>query len=284
MVILHVKRNAHEFLFETTTSIAVSELVRQLSDLHNARLKVLRLSAALRALAAHGPLRPEETRGLSKEVAKLSELDSDSYGMPTNPDEYAQRTGVPPAAEIAAVLNRTADAAISAVDVKLVNLRKNLEISTIKEHLDCLRGAVMIAYPAYHRLPIYDPARIELEGTDVSAGGGEFEDILDSTDCSLWWAGKELSGGIFGEWTGKNEKTKVIIKLQNKSAGAPVREPRIDEETHKAMLAFYYKKQEEAKKLKNDDDDSYLASQWADPKGLKGALITGGKDISWKMA
>lgn len=35
--------------------------------------------------------------------------------------------------------------------------------------------------------------------------------------------------------------------MQKSGTGAPVREPGIDEETHKKMLAFYYKKQEEQK-------------------------------------
>ena len=63
------------------------------------------------------------------------------------------------------------------------------------------------------------------------------------------------------------EKTKIVAKLAPKASGAPVREPRIDENTHKAnralgcycrgwhrchvkaMMAHYYRKQEESKKL-----------------------------------
>jgi len=64
-------------------------------------------------------------------------------------------------------------------------------------------------------------------------------------------------------------------------AGAPVREPLIDEETHKKMLAYYYKKQEEAKKLENDGEDHYMNAAWANPTGLKNELH-GVKDIKWK--
>jgi len=60
-----------------------------------------------------------------------------------------------------------------------------------------------------------------------------------------------------------------------------VREPLIDEETHKKMLSFYHKKQEEAKKLEEDNDDTYMNAQWANPSNLKNQL-TGGKNISWK--
>lgn len=43
-----------------------------------------------------------------------------------------------------------------------------------------------------------------------------------------------------------------------------MREPLIDSETHKKMLAFYHKKTEEQKKLEEDNDDAYLNAAWAD--------------------
>lgn len=48
---------------------------------------------------------------------------------------------------------------------------------------------------------------------------------------------------------GKNEKTKVIAKLQKSGSGPPQREPAVSEEERKAMMAHYFKKQEEMKKL-----------------------------------
>ena len=287
MVILHVKRSAarDEFLFETSCSVSVDSLTSELCEVHNKRIKVLRLAAAVKALAAHGPIRPEETRGLTDEIAKLSDLNVNAYGASTNPDQYGQRTGATPAKEICDILNRTATDAESAVSANLVAQRKNLNIATISEQLDLLRGAVMIAYPAYHRLPSYDPARIELENKEELDGQSESQDALEPREASLWWAAKEMQRGqLLADYIGKNEKTKVVLRLQPRASGAPVREPRIDEETHKAMLSFYYKKQEEAKQLKADDDDSYLASEWANPKGLKSGLITGGREIGWKMA
>merc|ERR1712176_456127 len=100
----------------------------------------------------------------------------------------------------------------------------------------------------------------------------------DPTDAVMWFAGKEMQPGkIVSDYLGKNEKTKVVIKLQNRASGAPVREPRVDENTHKAMLSYYYKKQEENKRLQNDEDDSFLESNWADPKALKKQLVGGGR-------
>jgi hypothetical protein len=80
---------------------------------------------------------------------------------------------------------------------------------------------------------------------------------------------------------GKNEKQKFVVKMQKKGQGAPVREPTIDEKTHKEMLSFYHKKQEEQKLLAEDDEDAYLNSVWANNKGLK-ASMHGTGDI--KMA
>jgi hypothetical protein len=72
-----------------------------------------------------------------------------------------------------------------------------------------------------------------------------------------------------GDFTGKNEKTKVIAKIQKKGRGAPAREPVVSEEEQKKMMAYYYKKQEEWKKLSEQDDDTYLDSNWADNQALK---------------
>lgn len=46
---------------------------------------------------------------------------------------------------------------------------------------------------------------------------------------------------------GRNEKTKIIAKLQKKGKGAPAREPIVSEEEQKHMMAYAYRKQEELK-------------------------------------
>merc|ERR1740127_225327 len=138
----------------------------------------------------------------------------------------------------------------------------------------------MISYPAYHRLPVYDPVRMELEDKEELDGQSELQQVLDYTQTNMWWAGKELRiDQTLEQYIGRNEKTKIVAKLAPKSSGAPVREPRIDENTHKAMLSHYYKKQEENKKLQDDDNDSYLDSEWANPKALKNSLVGGGRSI-----
>ena len=44
----------------------------------------------------------------------------------------------------------------------------------------------------------------------------------------MWFAGKELfPEKALSDYIGKNEKTKIIVKLNKKGQGAPVREPLI---------------------------------------------------------
>ncbi|CAD7973844.1 unnamed protein product [Amoebophrya sp. A120] len=264
MVILHVKKGEakNEFLQDVLTSETVDQVLKKTVELHNIRLKVLRLAVSLRELGKHGPLRPEETRGLSEDTN--FPLDVNAYGTPTNPDEHGFRTGCPPPGEVGEVLIRTANESEQAVAHTLVQQRKNLTKEICEECLAQMRGAVMIAYPAFHKLPFFDPVRLELEDKEELDGQSELQDVLDIPQATMWFAGKELVvGKLLSDYVGKNEKTKIVIKLQTKAAGAPVREPRVDENTHKAMLSYYYKKQEEAKRLAEDEDDSYLESNWA---------------------
>lgn len=70
----------------------------------------------------------------------------------------------------------------------------------------------MIAYPAYHGLPEWEPAVLILENK-FDFEGREFDvgDYLAANDTSLWWAGKELlRGKLLRDYTGKNEKTKIV--------------------------------------------------------------------------
>ena len=84
------------------------------------------------------------------------------------------------------------------------------------------------------------------------------------------------------DFIGKNEKTTIIVKINKSGAGAPAREPVIDNDTQIKMLSFYSKKQEQVKKLEEDNDDAYLESAWANPKSLKKELH-GVPDVKWKF-
>lgn len=66
MVILHVKRaDTNQFLYETHTGILIADLVKELVELNNMRLKIDRAAQAFEDLASKGPLKPEALRGLT---------------------------------------------------------------------------------------------------------------------------------------------------------------------------------------------------------------------------
>lgn len=101
-------------------------------------------------------------------------------------------------------------------------------------------------------------------------------DDLSVDKTVLWCVNKELQTGQgkkFSDYFGTNEKSKMVIKVTTKGGGAPQREPLIDDDTHKRMLAFYHKKNEEAKKMDElDEGDQYMNSAWANPNNLKNHL------------
>merc|ERR1719183_2792087 len=114
-------------MYETSVKNPVTELLAELCELHNLRLKVLRIAVSAKELAKHGPIRPKETRGLSDSVSDNTPLDVNAYGNPTNPDQYGYRTGVPPPQEVGDVLTRTAEEAEAAVSHTLVAQRRTID-------------------------------------------------------------------------------------------------------------------------------------------------------------
>eukprot|EP00758_Cryptobia_borreli_P009615 Tbor_TRINITY_DN5495_c1_g1::TRINITY_DN5495_c1_g1_i1::g.24260::m.24260 len=111
--------------------------------------------------------------------------------------------------------------------------------------------------------------------------GATTEDTL-SGNVVMWWSSKPLAReSTLQQYIGKNEKTKIIVKLAKEGSAGPPREPAIDAVTQREMMAYWYKKQEEAKKLVEDDDISFTNSEWANPAGLKQHLHGGG-NISYR--
>lgn len=105
--------------------------------------------------------------------------------------------------------------------------------------------------------------------------------MIPFEEATLWFSGKEmLQGKLLSDYIGRNEKTKIIAKIQKRGAGAPAREAIISEADQKAMMAFYYRRQEELKKLEENDDDSYLNSAWSEPGQLK-RQFHGLNNIRW---
>lgn len=152
--------------------------------------------------------------------------------------------------------------------------------AVIQETIDLLKGAVTIVYPM--GLPPYDNIQMEFDNEEDLEGTQAIKDIIPPGQGSMWFSGKEMvPTKLLSDFLGKNEKSKVIVKIQKKGGGAPGREPVVSEAEQKQMMAYYYKKQEEMKKLAEADDDSYLNSGWADNNDLK-RQFHGMNNIKWK--
>lgn len=288
MVKLHVKKgDESQFLFETTVESDVSECVKQVCNIYNGRLKVERICSEVEFLAKSGITLPANMQGLTDEqITELKLVDEwsnkciPSGGYVEKKDDLGRRNGRVPLDKMVDVLERTIKEAKQKINKNLVKQDTCLTQSVIQEAIDELRGAVTIVYPM--GLPPYDPIHMEFENKEDLEGTQALLEIIPGDDASIWFSGKEMQPGKkLSDYLGKNEKSKVIVKIQKKGRGAPSREPVVSEEEQKKMMAYYYKKQEELKKLAEQDDDSYLNSDWADAQQLK-RQFHGMNNIKWK--
>ncbi|XP_031569333.1 cilia- and flagella-associated protein 298-like [Actinia tenebrosa] len=288
MVKLHIKRGEEsQFLYETTCAVELNELIPQLVRIHNERLKIERLNYEMEELAKHGITLPPNMQGLTEEqISDLRLRDewedkcSPSGGYVETKDPLTKRNGRAPNEKMAEVLNRTRQESKAMVSKDNVKADVCLTMDKVKQALDQMKGAVMIVYPM--GLPPHDPVRMELEDQEDLSGTQASLQVFEEQTAQLWWAGKDLQRDKkLQDYIGKNEKTKIIAKLQKKGQGAPAREQVISEEERKQMMLHAYSKQEELKKLETCNDDNYLNSAWADPNSLK-RQFQGVSDVKWR--
>lgn len=271
MVVIHVKRaEGDQFLFETSCAESGDALIRTLVQVHNLRLRLGHLNGCVRELAQYGPMRAQDKQGID-DVRERYEGASIERGEFYRADPTGQRTGNGPGPQLAATLNRVCDDAQSMIGKELADRRLAVSLPALQEKLDHIRGAVIMAYPM--GLPEFDPVRLSIEGLDGLEGSPAGMDILDESTAELWAAGRAFQRDqTVGDRVGRNEKTKIVAKLQKPGAGPPAREPVVSEAEQKEMMAFYFKKQEEMKKLAEAEDDDFHASSWADPRSLQRSL------------
>mmetsp|Transcript_15938 Transcript_15938/g.41217 ORF Transcript_15938/g.41217 Transcript_15938/m.41217 type:complete len:226 (+) Transcript_15938:388-1065(+) len=185
-----------------------------------------------------------------------------------------------PVEEMARIIAKTSEDAKRLISKEQVQMKQLTTRKLLLDAVDAIKGAVMIVFPM--GLPPYDTVRQILEEKEDLGGSAAGLEIIDPENASVWWASKELTRDkTLADFVGKNEKTKIVAKLQKKGAGAPQREPVISKEEQQAMIAHYHKKQQEAKILDGDNDDDFANSAWANPKALKSAF-TGIGDVSWR--
>ncbi|CAC5424519.1 Cilia- and flagella-associated protein 298,Cilia-and flagella-associated protein 298-A,Cilia- and flagella-associated protein 298-B [Mytilus coruscus] len=254
MVKLHIKKgDESQFLYETTVEMPVDDLAKDVSAIYNGRLKVQRLCAEMEELAKHGVTLPPNMQGLTEEQIVDLKLKDDwgekcipSGGWVECKDTLTIRNGRAPQKNMADLINKTIQEAKDMISKKKVQADCLVTQATVKEALDILRGAVMIVYPM--GLPPHDKIKQEIENEEDLSGTQASLEVIEEENASIWFSGKEmLRGKKLRDFVGKNEKTKIIAKIQKRGQGAPGREPVVSEAEQKQMMAYYYKKQEEMK-------------------------------------
>lgn len=290
MVVLSLKKGDEAlFLMETKTSQDVDSLTTEVAHLYNQRLRLKRLCTAVEQLSEHGLCLPENMVGLTDEqVTELKLVDEWAEkcvpcgGVAFNADPIGRRSGNAPSQAMKDVLLKTVADANSLLSKAQIDNRVCVTKGMIEEAFANIKGATMIVYPM--GMPPHEETRIIIENDEDLSGKQASKLVIEDQHAELWWAGKQLQREkILSDYVGKNEKTKVIMKLQKKGSGAPQREPVVSEAQQKEMMLFYHRKQEEAKKLaEQEDEDSYLNSPWANPNQLKQSLHGTGS-IGFKM-
>lgn len=273
MVVFQIKKaDGDTFLYETSCEMSSDEAVREMAEIWNMRLRLGQLCGGVREMARYGPMKPPDRAGLD-EIAERYHNETIVKGEYYEADPNGARTGNGVGPHLSEIIERVASDAEEAISKNNATRKIAISLATLQEKLDNIRGAVTMAYPM--GLPEYDTVRLTIENNSGLEGTSAGQELLDPSTSELWIASKMLDrspGSIIADRLGRNDKTKVICKLQKPGAGAPGREAGVSEEEKKAMMAYYFKKQEELKKLSENDEDNYLHSAWADPKQLQRSL------------
>ncbi|XP_002731017.1 cilia- and flagella-associated protein 298-like isoform X2 [Saccoglossus kowalevskii] len=287
MVKLHIKRgDESQFLYETTVTTTIDQVNKEVTDVYNDRLKITRICYEMEELSKHGTALPPNMQGLTDDQIEDLKL-KDEWGDKCEPsggsvycqDTIGRRNGKAPNEKMAEVITKTISEAKAIISKDQVLRDVVLTKKMTKDALDLLRGAVTIVYPM--NLPPHDPIRLEFENNIDLTGTQASKEVIEEQEASLWFSGKEMiRGKKVSDYLGKNEKTKIIAKLQKRGHGAPARETPFSEEERKAMMAHAYRKQEEWKKLNEDSEDAYMNAKWADSGALK-RQFHGIKDVKF---
>ena len=270
MVLIHCKYKGEEqqFLYETTVEIGVKDPIKELVEVHNLRLRIQRIKSE------GDDLRPTETVQAPRQ-ARARRGHPGGGGrrraVPRGPtyckDPIGKRTGDAPVPQAQATLRKALDDAAAAASKKQVEAKHPLTKRELMEHIDLIRGAIMIAYPM--GLPEYDPVRIDIEEDEKPSETPIGIDILDET-AQLWWAAKQmLLGNKLSVHVGRNEKTKVVAIADEEGAGSPSRENPITPEGSTPHARVLSQEAGGENHLEQNDEDDYTNSAWANSRALK---------------
>jgi hypothetical protein len=128
-----------------------------------------------------------------------------------NPDPTGRRVGLAPLENIAETIRKTLENAKILVSKEYAT--RVIDEQALIEAINEIRGAITIAYPM--GLPEWEPINDILNDTEDLTGTAASKEVLDVKSTCLWWASKELlTSKKLMDYIGKNEKTKVVVKIQ----------------------------------------------------------------------
>lgn len=219
MVQIHIKQSEeHQFLYECSATQSVDTIIRDVVSIHNLQTRIQYLYIEGEQLSLYGPVEPHDNGEGQAPEGEDASSSSKIRGPFYNEDPSGKRTGEACDPKFAEALRRTLSEAEAYVSKNQVLQKIPLELGVLKDHILNINGAVMICYPM--GLPNYDPVQQLLSG--IFKGVEPF----DLYTAQLWWAGKELMRDKkLCDHAGKNEKTKIIAKLQARGCDHPPREP-----------------------------------------------------------
>lgn len=287
MVVLNVKQEESLFLLETTLASLVANTLSDVLDIYNGQIIVKQICSEIELLAEYGVYQPSDTpKDLNNEISKLelsqSNKEHDSEYIPTgghetNPDPSNRRVGLRPKEDMREILNRTVVEALAKISNENVKSNTPLNKGQIDEAISMLRGAVKIVYSK--GLPEYDPVEIDFQNWKSNTLSENHK--LKINNAVLWFSDKKLvPDKKLSDYFGKNEKSKVTVKLCGESDGPPQREPIFTEVERQKMMVDDEKKRDLLKvETINIGSSSNVAL--SDRNQLK-MKMHGMQNITWK--
>ncbi|PRP80082.1 hypothetical protein PROFUN_10765 [Planoprotostelium fungivorum] len=261
VVIVHKKTEDDQFMIECTCSTINGDITTQIVRLSNGRFRLSRLADEMEKMVELNSSNKED-----EDDDKRIREDEGGYST-LNLNDHQK-----------SLLDRAINDVRLFLSKKQVDQKISLTEETIEQQVSSIRTVLTIMNPAGFST---DHILSKVMRNDASDLEGRKE-VYDERTATLWWSNKELlRDQKIGDFIGRNEKTKIMVKLAKSGSSGPPARDNTETQQQKEMLAYYYKKQQEHQKMETDSDDSYLNSAWADPKQLKTAF-NGLSNINWK--
>ena len=165
-------------------------------------------------------------------------------------------------------------AAADVVDNERAAQREVLTLAAAQQAADGVRAALSAAFPAGLDQEWQDVLAL-LNGSNATEAALRGEVLPE--EAVLFFAGKPLAADRpLSEHLGRNDKCRAVVRLQTRGAGAPPREPQLDQAGEQAMLQWWHRRQEAqrlAARAGAEAGAGLDSAEWADPGALKQAFV-----------